>query len=147
MIYTPMTRKAMILAYKAHENQVDRSGVPYIFHPFHVAESMDTEAEVCTALLHDVVEDTNYTIEDLRKEGFSEEILEAVTLLTRDKSIEYMDYIYKIKPNKIARKVKLSDLAHNSDESRLLEKDEHFDKLRKRYKKAKEYLERKDNDE
>ena len=141
MIYTPMTRKAMIVAYKAHENQVDRSGVPYIFHPFHVAESMETEAEVCVALHHDVVEDTNYTIEDLRKEGFSEEVLDAVALLTRDKSEEYMDYVYKIKPNAIARKVKLSDLEHNSDESRLLEKDAHYEELKKRYEKAKMYLE------
>ena len=141
MIYTLMTRKAMIVAYKAHENQVDRSGVPYIFHPFHVAESMDTEAEVCVALLHDVVEDTDYTIEDLTKEGFSDEVLEAVELLTRDKSEEYMDYVYKIKPNKIARKVKLSDLAHNSDESRLIEKDAHYEELKKRYEKAKMYLE------
>ena len=141
MIYTPMTRKAMIVAYKAHENQVDRSGVPYIFHPFHVAESMETEAEVCVALLHNVVEDTNYTIEDLRKEGFSEEVLDAVALLTRDKSEEYMDYVYKIKPNAIARKVKLSDLEHNSDESRLLEKDAHYEELKKRYEKAKMYLE------
>ena len=70
MIYTSMTIKAMKLAYKAHEGQVDRSGVPYIFHPIHLAEQMETEDEICTALLHDVAEDSDCTIEDLKKEGF-----------------------------------------------------------------------------
>ena len=91
MIYTSMTIKAMKLAYKAHEGQVDRSGVPYIFHPIHLAEQMETEDEICTALLHDVAEDSDCTIEDLKKEGFSADTIEALRLLTHEKSVTYMD--------------------------------------------------------
>ena len=65
MIYTPQTNKAMTIAYNAHHGQLDKSGVPYIFHPFHVAEQMTTEATTVTALLHDVVEDTKYTLDDI----------------------------------------------------------------------------------
>ena len=69
MIYTPMTKKALCIAYKAHEGQVDKTGVPYIFHPFHLAESMTDENSTIVALLHDVIEDTDWTIDDLEKEG------------------------------------------------------------------------------
>jgi (p)ppGpp synthase/HD superfamily hydrolase len=141
MIYTPMTKKAMVLAYEAHQNQVDRSGVPYIFHPFHLAEMMQTETEVCVALLHDVLEDTSYTLNDLTNEGFSEEVLEAVVLLTREPQIPYMDYVRRLKSNPIARKVKLADLAHNSDETRLSKDDTGYLKLKCRYEKAKAFLE------
>ena len=72
MINTKLTRKAMIIAYEAHKNQVDKSGVPYIYHPIHVAEQMDTENECIIALLHDVVEDTNVTFKQL-EEVFSKE--------------------------------------------------------------------------
>ena len=58
MIYTPKTKKAMIIAYNAHNGQVDKSGIPYIYHPIHLAEQMDTETECIVALLHDVVGDT-----------------------------------------------------------------------------------------
>ena len=68
MIYTALTKKAMKVAYEAHHGQTDRSGVPYIFHPFHVAEQMDDELSVCAALLHDGVEDTEITFEDLEKD-------------------------------------------------------------------------------
>ena len=74
MIYTALTKKAMKVAYEAHHGQTDRSGTPYIFHPFHVAEQMDDELSVCTALLHDVVEDTEITFEDLTGE-FPEEVV------------------------------------------------------------------------
>ena len=68
MIYTVNTKKAILIAYNAHQNQIDRSGIPYIFHPFHLAEQMNTETECIVALLHDVVEDTNITFEDLEKD-------------------------------------------------------------------------------
>ena len=63
--YTALTRKAMRICYAAHEGQVDKSGVPYVFHPLHLAEQMETEEEICTALLHDVVEDTKWTLAEL----------------------------------------------------------------------------------
>ena len=75
MINTKLTRKAMIIAYNAHKNQVDRAGVPYIYHPIHLAEQMDTETECIVALLHDVVEDTDVTFANLEK-YFSKEIID-----------------------------------------------------------------------
>ena len=84
MIYTPMTKKAMCIAYEAHRGQLDKTGVPYIFHPFHVAETMTNEAAVITALLHDVIEDTDLTLDDLAREGFDEDILTALSLLTHN---------------------------------------------------------------
>ena len=140
MIYTSMTIKAMKLAYKAHEGQVDRSGVPYIFHPIHLAEQMETEDEICTALLHDVAEDSDCTIEDLKKEGFSADTIEALRLLTHEESVPYMQYIAALKGNPIARKVKLADLAHNSDIGRLaIVTDKDLKRLEK-YQKARNLL-------
>lgn len=117
MIYTPMTNKAMKIAYEAHDGQFDQNGVPYIFHPFHVAEGMPDEITTCVALLHDVVEDTPMTFEDL-KDQFPKEVMDALVLLTHNPSIPYNDYVRAIKDNPIAKIVKLGDIAHNSDESR-----------------------------
>lgn len=119
MIYTDQTRKAMRIAYRAHDGQLDKSGVPYIFHPIHVAEQMQDEETTIVALLHDVVEDTEMTLDDIRREGFSEEILEAIRLLTHQKDTPYLAYVQQLKDNPIARAVKLADLRHNSDRSRL----------------------------
>ena len=119
MIYTNLTKKALKISFNAHKDQVDKTGVPYVFHPFHLAEQMDDEASTCVALLHDVVEDTDYTFDDLRNEGFPKEIIDAIKLLTHDPSVPYLDYINKIKENVISTKVKLADLKHNSDLSRL----------------------------
>ncbi len=118
MIYTPLTQKAMILAYKAHHGQVDKFGVPYIYHSLHLAEQMTSELTCCAALLHDVVEDTPMTLEDLARD-FPQEVLEALALLTHDPATDYMDYIRAITANPIAKAVKLADLAHNSDATRL----------------------------
>ena len=119
LMYTPLTKQAMAICFDAHKNQADKSGLPYVFHPFHLAEQMETEAEVCTALLHDVVEDSAYTIEDLRKAGFPEIVLESLRLLTRDKRMHYLDYVARLRNDPIARRVKLADLTHNSDLNRL----------------------------
>ena len=94
MIYTPMTRKAMRIAYDAHAGQVDKTGLPYIYHPMHLAESMTDENSVITALLHDVVEDTDLTIDDLAREGFHEDVLTALTLLTHNPAEEYLSLIH-----------------------------------------------------
>lgn len=142
MIYTPMTIKAMKLAYQAHLGQVDHSGVPYIFHPYHLAEQMDDEISCTVALLHDVVEDTEVTLEDLGKE-FPAEVIAAVSLLTHDVNMDYFDYVRAIKDNPTAKKVKLADLAHNSDESRSAGSaltEEQLEYWRKKYARAKAIL-------
>ena len=141
MINTKLTRKAMNIAYTAHQNQFDRAGVPYIFHPIHIAEKMDTETECIVALLHDVVEDTPITFKELEKD-FSSEVIEALKLLTHDKKIDYKSYIINLKDNPIAKKVKIVDIKHNSDESRL-DKISPKDILRRqKYKEALEILEK-----
>lgn len=139
MINTKLTRKAMIIAYNAHMNQFDKAGVPYIYHPMHLAEQMDTEIECIVALLHDVVEDTNITFELLEKE-FSSEVIEILRLLTHDKRIDYMKYIEELKKNSVARKVKIADIIHNADETRLDKITIKDIERRNKYKKALEFL-------
>ncbi len=140
MIYTELTKRAMVIAYKAHLNQFDKSGLPYIYHPIHLAEQMKDETTTIIALLHDVIEDTNITLEDLKKEGFSSDVLDALYLMAHDKNTPYMDYILLIKKNPYAKTVKLADLEHNSDMSRLnIIGKEELDRVEK-YKKAIEIL-------
>lgn len=117
MIYTPLTGKAMRIAYDAHHGQVDKSGAPYIFHPIHLAEAMEDEVSCCCALLHDVVEDTDVSMDDLARE-FPPEVIEVLKLLTHEKSVPYFDYVRAIKPHPVAKKIKLADIAHNSDQTR-----------------------------
>ena len=97
----------------------DKSGLPYVFHPFHLAEQMEDEDTTIVALLHDVIEDTEYTIEDLQKAGFTQNVISAIALMTHDPQMPYMEYVRAIKSNPIARAVKLADLRHNSDMTRL----------------------------
>lgn len=118
MLYTPLTIQAMKIAYTAHHGQVDKGGVPYIFHPIHLAELMKDEYTTCVALLHDVVEDTDVTLDFLRG-FFPEEVVEAVSLMTHEEGIPYLEYVNKIRKNPIAKAVKLADIRHNSDSSRL----------------------------
>lgn len=140
MIYTKKTKKALGLCFEAHKEQLDKSGLPYVFHPFHLAEQMQTEETVVVALLHDVMEDTSYTAEDLKSEGFDGEILDALLLLTHQDGVDYMDYVKKIKENPIAKAVKLADLNHNSDLTRLDVVDEKALERKERYKEAIEIL-------
>ena len=139
MVYTEMTEKAMNIAYNAHQGQVDKSGIPYIFHPIHLAEQMETEEECIVALLHDVVEDTDVTFEQLEKE-FSATVIEALRLLTHDESVAYMDYVRKIKSNPIARTVKLADLWHNYDITRMKKITKKDLRRREKYQDAIQYL-------
>ena len=136
LIYTEMTKKALKLCFAAHKDQTDKSGMPYVFHPFHLAEQMPDEDTTIVALLHDVIEDTPYTLDDLRAMGFNEQVLDALALMTHDKRIPYMDYVAKIKENKIAMTVKLADLKHNSDLSRLDTVDEKAMKRIEKYRQA-----------
>ena len=147
MIYTELTNKALRFAYNAHHGQLDYNGIPYIFHPLHLAEQMEDEISCCAALLHDVVEDTPVTLDDLRRE-FPEEVVEVVRLLTHEDSAEtsdgsYFDYLKPIKAHPIARKVKLADIAHNSDQTRCVGSDLSPERLawwKAKYEKARAYL-------
>ena len=143
MVYTELTNRALRLAYAAHHGQMDKSGVPYIFHPIHLAEQMEDETSACAALLHDVVEDTPVTLERVARE-FPSEVVEAVRLLTRGKGTDYCDYVRAIRQNPVARAVKRADLLHNADESRLAGcavPPETRERLREKYRRALEILE------
>ena len=118
MLYSPLIRTAMQIACRAHAGQTDKAGYPYIHHPLHLAEQMTEEYAVCAALLHDVMEDTDVSEQELAQ-VMPAEVMEALRLLTHDESVPYMDYVRAISHNPIARAVKLADLAHNSDLSRL----------------------------
>jgi len=141
MIYTPWTKKALRLCFDAHKDQVDKTGLPYVFHPFHLAEQMTDEYTTVTALLHDVVEDTDYTLADLEAMGYPAPVLEALRLLTHDPAVPYMAYVAALKPNAIARAVKLADLRHNSDTSRLDVVDEWALRREQQYRRAMALLE------
>ena len=141
MIYTPMTKTALKLCFEAHKDQTDKSGLPYVFHPFHLAEQMPDEKTTVVALLHDVIEDTDYTLDDLKNMGFLDDILSAIALMTHDDGVPYMEYIALIKKNPIAKMVKLADLRHNSNMSRLDKVTAHDRERAEKYKKAIEFLE------
>ena len=119
MLYTELTKKALKLCFKAHEGQLDKSGIPYVTHPLHLAEQMPDETTTIVALLHDVVEDTDYTLEDIAAAGFPKAVTDALALLTHDESVPYLEYVAALKDNSVARCVKLADLKHNSDLSRI----------------------------
>ena len=140
MIYTKLTKLAMQISFDAHKEQKDKSGLPYVFHPYHLAEQMTDEVTTCVALLHDVVEDTDMTFEKLLELGFTVEIVDALKLLTHDDSVPYMDYVKEIAKNSLAKAVKLADLAHNSDLTRLDVVDEKALKRAEKYKQAIELL-------
>ena len=140
MIYTDQTRKAMQIAYRAHHGQTDKSGVPYLYHPIHLAEQMNDEVTVTAALLHDVLEDSPMTAEELRAAGISQQAVDAVVLLTRPAEMPYLDYVERIRSNPIARAVKCADLRHNCDPSRLPNPPEGWREKRDLYRKALEIL-------
>jgi (p)ppGpp synthase/HD superfamily hydrolase len=134
-------------AVKAHEGQMRRGDEePYVCHPIRVAEMVKerggSEEAVLVALLHDVVEDTEVTLAEL-EQAFPPAVTEAVCLLTHDKSVDYYDYVRNLKPNVIAKKVKLADLAHNSDEIRSKAagcSEKQILHWREKYSRAKEIL-------
>ncbi len=125
----------LIFASKAHMGQKDLSGKPYILHPIAVMNSMDTDTERIVALLHDVTEDTKYTLEDLRQIGITEEINTALCLLDKNNHENYEAMIKKIKHYPLARKVKIADLEHNMDLRRIIGREEMDEKDTARIKK------------
>lgn len=146
MIYTPLTQKAMLLAYDAHHGQLDKGSVPYIFHPIHLAEQMPDELTTIVALLHDVVEDTDLTLDDIAGD-FPPAVIDALRLLTHKPGTNYLDYVRALRNNPIAATVKRADLLHNSDESRLALcpiSEAEKNRLRQKYQKALTLLEGQD---
>ena len=140
MLYTELTKKAMQICFEAHRDLADKGGMPYVFHPFHLAEQMETEDETCAALLHDVVEDTGWTHEQLAARGFSPAVMEALELLTHDERIPYLDYVEALSGNRIAARVKLADLRHNSMPGRLAAIGERERERMRKYLSAQEIL-------
>ncbi len=114
-----MISKAVRIANAAHANQFDKGGLPYILHPIRVALHCQTDEERIVALLHDVVEDTNITIDDLRKEGFEDNVLEAVAAISKSPGEDYMQFIVRVSDNPLATRVKIHDLMDNMDITRL----------------------------
>ena len=143
MLYSQNIKKAVNIAFKAHNGQYDKGGYPYIMHPLHLAEEMETEDEVITSLLHDVLEDSDVTIDFIKSCEFSSAVIEALTALTRRKDEEYREYIKRIKnTGGIALKVKKADLRHNMTLGRIesfTEKDkERLQKYKASYKELSE---------
>lgn len=128
--------KALEIAISAHKGQKDKAGKPYIFHPVIVASRMETEEGIMAALLHDVVEDSDITIEDIRAAGFPDSVVEAVRALTHADGEDYFDYIRTVQGNDLAVRVKIQDLNHNSDLSRLEVITEKDRKRAEKYKVA-----------
>jgi (p)ppGpp synthase/HD superfamily hydrolase len=124
--------RAIAIAAEAHVDQREKSGVPYILHPIRIMLRMSTEAEMMVAILHDVVEDTPWTLDQLRKEGFPEEVVEAVDCVTRRETESYVEFVERARYNPVARKVKLADLEDNMDIRRLPDVTEKsLDRLKK----------------
>lgn len=141
MIYTQLTYLAMRIAYEAHHGVMDRSGAPYIFHPYEVASRMDDEVSTAVAFLHDVVEDTDLTFDDLRAKGVPEEVIGPLKYLTHDPAVPYMEYIEHIAEDPVATKVKISDLTHNMDETRYCRPMTEREAARQeKYRMSKEFL-------
>lgn len=136
MIYTNLTKRALKLCFESHKEQVDKTGLPYVFHPFHLAEQMDDEISTVCALLHDVVEDTDLTLADLAEMGFPTEVTEVLALLTHDPAVPYMDYVKEISTHPVATKVKIADLTHNSDLTRLDTVDDYARERNQKYMEA-----------
>ena len=134
--------RAIELAKQHHEGQTDKAGKPYIEHPLRVMNQVESEEEKIVAVLHDIVEDTDISLDDLRNEGFSEKVVSAVECLTKQDGENYDSYIERISFNPLAVKIKLADLEDNRDLTRLPEvTDKDLERLEK-YDKALEKLTR-----
>lgn len=131
---------ALSIALEAHKGQVDKAGEDYINHPIFVASLVDTEEEKAAALLHDVIEDSEMSLTDLLNNGIPSSVLQAVSILTKDKKLTYQEYLVRVKSNDIATKIKLADLKHNSDISRISNSSKKDYERLKKYKQAIKFL-------
>jgi (p)ppGpp synthase/HD superfamily hydrolase len=135
-----LLEKAVAIAVEAHRGQRDRTGAPYILHPMRVMTGVDSDTEKMVAILHDVVEDTDWTFEKLRQEGFSDEVIEALKCVTKREGEECGDFVKRSADNKIARRVKIADLEHNMDARRLSNITEKDVERLKKYVRAWRFL-------
>lgn len=131
-------KKAVEIAQEAHSGQTDKGGNPYIEHPLYVASQVETTELKIIAVLHDTLEDSDVTAQDLRREGFPEQIVEAITVLTHEDGNDeaYLDYIRRVAENHMASVVKKADLMHNMDMSRIKTPTQKDRKRREKYEKA-----------
>lgn len=111
--------RAIVIAAEAHAGQVDKAGAPYVLHPLRMMLRLSTSDEMIAAVLHDVVEDCGLSLEMLRADGFSEQVLEAIDSVTRRAEESYEEFVLRAASNSIGRRVKLGDLLDNSDLSRI----------------------------
>ncbi len=131
---------AIDLANTYHDGQVDKAGLPYILHPLHVMNNVDGLEAKIVAILHGMIEDTVITVEDLISYGFDSNIVNAIVAITKVNGISYDDYLKRVKTNELARIVKLADLSHNMDMTRLPNPTKRDYQRLEKYKKAYEYL-------
>jgi (p)ppGpp synthase/HD superfamily hydrolase len=131
-----MLNKAIEIAAKAHRGQFDKGGNPYILHPLRVMLNCESEYVKICAVLHDVIEDTDITLNDLKEQGFNNDIIAALHCLTKQAGETYDDFIARILPNKIACEVKLADLIDNMDLTRIPNPSEKDEARIKKYQRA-----------
>lgn len=135
-----MLNKAIEIANRAHIGQVDKAGEPYILHPLRVMLRQNGEVERICAVLHDVIEDSDVTFDDLRREGFAEEVIKVLDCVTKRAGESYDDFINRILPNEIACRVKLADLYDNMNLSRIKNPTEKDRERIEKYRKAAELI-------
>ena len=144
-MYINEYKLAYDIALNAHKGQKDKGGEDYFKHPLAVSNKLSGEKDKIVALLHDVIEDTDVTVNDLREAGFSDEVVLAVSVITKKAGEDYEEYLNRVKQNPIALRVKIADMEHNSDISRIknpTEKDlKRLEKYRIRLKELRETLE------
>lgn len=138
---TGTLERAIAIAAIAHEGQVDKAGAPYVLHPLRMMLAVTTPEARIAAVLHDVVEDTPVTLEQLRADGFSAAVVEAVEALTKRQDEDYETFIRRVAPNPIAREVKLADLRDNADLTRIAEPTEKDRARVEKYRRAMAILE------
>ena len=131
----------MEFAFRKHDGQKDKAGMPYILHIVAVSLGVKDDKEKAVALLHDVLEDTDTTPQELLDFGIDKDVVDAVVLLTRDNHEDYMEYVKRLASNPLARAVKMSDLRHNMQTDRIPNPTEKDFKRLEKYKKAYAYLE------
>lgn len=131
-----LIEKALDISLKAHAGQTDKAGAVYVLHPLRIMMQMDSPEEKIIAALHDVLEDSHFTAEFLRQQGFPENILSVLDILSRKPGVKYEDYIQRIKQNPTATKIKIADLKDNMDISRLKDITEKDLKRLKKYQSA-----------
>lgn len=136
-----LLERAIFIAVQAHAGQRDKSDYPYILHPLRLMMQMETVEEMVVAVLHDVVEDSSVTLKALAAEGMPASVLESIALLTHNNETEsYQTYLERLKPNPLARKVKLADLRHNMEFTRLTDlRPKDLERLQK-YHRAWQFL-------